>query len=641
MSKKKILIQTDNAVAKTGFGRTAKALLTYLYKTGKYDIVHYSLGIQKSHPSTHRTPWKTIGCLPDNQVEMQQINRDPSYSRQVNYGSLYLDEVIKEEKPDVYFAMQDIWGVDYAVDKDWFGKITSVIWTTLDSLPILPTAIEKANKIKNYWVWSNFATKELHRLGHEHVKTVHGPVECSSFKKLKDQEKINLRLQFQQYIPMDSFVVGFVFRNQLRKSVPNLMEGFSIFKKRIGNKNAKLLLHTSLDEGWDIFKMAKEYNVDEKDILITYVCKECKKYAVANFLGQKQNCPYCSSKGSLNTTSVSCGVSEEHLNEIYNLMDVYVHPFTSGGQEIPIQEAKLAELITCVTNYSCGEEMCEDKANSLPLDWNEYREHQTHFKKANTCPRSIAKQLKKVYDMKPDKRKKMASAGRQWVLSNFSINSVGKEIEKFIDEAPKIDYTNINLEGEEKDPDAIVPKENDPVVWIKSLYKNILKMDVDNSDAGLKYWLKELDNGVEKDKVDSYFRRVALQENNKGADKELDNLLDKDDKGHRILYVMPQSMGDVMMSTSLFKSIKEQYPEHNLYVATKPEFIEVLDGNPYVHGVIPYQTYMDSLLYLEGQGEHNGWFEVAFLPHVNTQKILTYTHNGKDKIAYKDLAYEQ
>ena len=254
VSKKKIVIQTDNSVAKTGFGRTAKALLTYLYNTKKYDIVHYSLGIPRNHPATHRTPWKTIGCLPDNEEELKQINRDPSYSRQVGYGSLYLDEIIENEKPDVYFAIQDIWGVDYAIEKEWFDKITSVIWTTLDSLPILPSAIEKADKIKNYWVWSNFATKELHKLGHEHVKTVHGPVDCNKFKRLSDEEKVNLRLQFKQYIPMDAYVVGFVFRNQLRKSVPNLLEGFSIFKNRTKGKNSKLLLHTSLEEGWDIFK---------------------------------------------------------------------------------------------------------------------------------------------------------------------------------------------------------------------------------------------------------------------------------------------------------------------------------------------------------------------------------------------------
>jgi hypothetical protein len=36
---KKLLFQTDSSLAKTGFGRNAKALLSYLYKTKKYDIV--------------------------------------------------------------------------------------------------------------------------------------------------------------------------------------------------------------------------------------------------------------------------------------------------------------------------------------------------------------------------------------------------------------------------------------------------------------------------------------------------------------------------------------------------------------------------------------------------------------------------
>ena len=632
MSKKKILIQTDNAVAKTGFGRTAKALLTYLYKTGKYDIVHYSLGIQKSHPSTHRTPWKTIGCLPDNQAEMQQINRDPSYSRQVNYGSLYLDEVIKEEKPDVYFAMQDIWGVDYAVDKDWFDKITSVIWTTLDSLPILPTAIEKANKIKNYWVWSNFATKELHRLGHEHVKTVHGPVECSSFKKLKEQDKINLRLQFQQYIPMDSFVVGFVFRNQLRKSVPNLMEGFSIFKKRIGNKNTKLLLHTSLDEGWDIFKMAKEYNVDEKDILVTYVCKECKKYAVANFLGQKQNCPYCASKGSFNTTSVSCGVSEEHLNEIYNLMDVYVHPFTSGGQEIPIQEAKLTELITCVTNYSCGEEMCEPEACSLPLEWSEYREHGTEFIKASTCPKSIAEQLLKVLNMQEDEIKDLGKKAREWTIKKYSKNSVGKFLEDFIDSAEFTEY-DFNFENIKKDPSAEIPEINDNAQWITCLYEKILKREkVLEDDDGHRYWMTELAKGADRASVENYFRQVAIKENNENKSIKMEEILSKEDQGKRLLFISPDDTQQAYISTSLLKSIQELSVDYNIYVACSSENLSIFEGNNYVHKIIPKSNEMRNEEWLTGVIDNTDFFEIIYSDSSVVSK-------KEIKLPYSDLRY--
>ena len=67
--------------------------------------------------------------------------------------STMADYMAKDEKPDVYIASQDIWGVDFAVNRKWYQKITSVIWTTLDSLPILPSATEKADKIKNYWFY--------------------------------------------------------------------------------------------------------------------------------------------------------------------------------------------------------------------------------------------------------------------------------------------------------------------------------------------------------------------------------------------------------------------------------------------------------------------------------------------------------
>jgi glycosyltransferase involved in cell wall biosynthesis len=643
--KKKILFQTDSALAKTGFGRTAKALLTYLYKTGKYDITHYALGMNVTHLATHKTPWKTVGCLPDDQREMQDIQKDPTYARQVNYGALYLDQIIEQEKPDLYFAMQDIWGVDYVIEKKWFDKITSVIWTTLDSLPILPVAVEKASKIKNYWIWSSFATKALHELGHEHVKTVHGPVESSAFKKLSDQKKARLRLNFEKYIPINAFVVGFVFRNQLRKSVPNLMEGYSLFKKRLPkDQPTRLLLHTSFSEGWGILKLAEEYGVPQEDIITTYVCKSCKRYAVINFVGEDQKCPYCHSEKTFSTSGVGSGVSEEELNEIYNLMDVYCHPFTSGGQEIPIQEAKLVELITLVTNYSCGEEMCDDAAESLPLEWSEYREHQTHFKKASTDPRSIAKQLKKVFQMKSSRRTKMGEKARRWALENYSVDIIGAQIEKFIDDAPFADYDLIDLKQEEKDPHAEIPPEPDDSKWLSLLYKYILKRDIDATDQGHEYWISELKKGKQRREVDLYFRKVAIKHNTKNSkdlhDKDLGDFTDDDDAGRRILYVMPGSIGDVFMSTALFKSLNELYPDYNLYVATTPECNEILDGNPYVHKVIPFLSYMENLQFLEGSSKHKGWFEVAFIPYVNTQNILTYMHNGKDKVAYKDLKYE-
>ena len=638
--KKKIVYQSDFSLAKTGFGRATRAILTYLYNTGKYDIVNYCCGLQYSNPELKKTPWKSTGALPDNPREIEQLNKDPNVARLASYGAHLLDKVIEDEKPDVYIAVQDIWGIDFAVEKKWFNKITSILWTTLDSLPILSTAIEKAPKIKNYWIWSSFATKALHDLGHKHVETMHGPIETKNFFRMNDLTRKELRVKYN--IPLEAFITGFVFRNQLRKSVPNLLEGYALWKRSNPQvKNTFLLLHTHWSEGWNIHKLAQEYNINLNEILTTYICKNCGEYEVKPFHGQDVNCRFCGAEKSQTTTNVGIGVTEEQLNEVYNLMDVYCHPFTSGGQEIPIQEAKLTELITLVTNYSCGEEMCEDGAGSLNLEWSEYREHGTEFIKASTKPNSIAKQLNKVYNMSPFKRKEIGQIAREWTIKNYSVECIGKKIEELIDNAPMTDY-DFSQKEEQKDPYVQIPNIENDSEWLINLYQHILKMKhVDENDEGHKYWMNEFKKGAKREDVEKYFRQIALQENEKNKKIDFESFLDETDKGKRILYAIPESIGDIYMSTALFENIKKQYPEHNLYVAVMPEYFQILQGNPFIHRLIQYTPQMDQLLWLEGIGDHEGYFDIAFLPFGGTQRFLDYVHNGKTKIQFniKDKEY--
>jgi|TARA_B100001939_G_scaffold324651_1_gene316814 glycosyltransferase involved in cell wall biosynthesis len=629
--KKKILYQSDSALAKTGFGRNTKALLSYLYKTGKYEIVSYCCGNARSAPTLQRTPWKSIGTLPDDQNQLAQLNKDPGQARMASYGAYLIDEVVKQEKPDVYIAVQDIWGVDFAVGKPWFDKINSVIWTTLDSLPILPTAVDNASKIKNYWIWSNFATKALHEKGHTHVKTVHGCLETKNFYRLTDENRKQLRAN--NGISDDTYIVGFVFRNQLRKSVPNLLEGFKKFQADV--PKAKLLLHTHWGEGWNIHKLADEHKISKDDILTTYYCGSCYGYKVKPFTGQEQKCDLCGAEKTMNTTNVGAGVSEVQLNEIYNLMDVYCHPFTSGGQEIPIQEAKLTELITLVTDYSCGEEQCEEGSGSIPLEWNKYVEHQTEFIKASTCAESIYQNLLKVYYMPKNQLEFMGKMARQWVIDGFSVEVVGKIFEDFIDNCEPANYDFEKQEEEEKVrnfPDAFVENIPDDSEWILSLYKKILNRDNTIHDDGYKYWMQQISNKTPRKNIEDYFRKVAKDHNDKNFPVKIEDLLDKEDEGKRILYIMPDSQKDVFLITSLFKSLKEKYPDYNLYVSTKLENFPILWANEHIHKLIPYSESFDNVLSLEGIGESNEYFTMVFAPYLTTQRHSNYIHNMKDVI---------
>lgn len=461
-------------MVKTGFGRVAKTILAYLYNTNKYEIIHYCCGVQKSNPELNKTPWRSIGSLPDGQLEIEKIVNDPQKTKLASYGNLYLDEIIKKEKPDIYIGVQDIWGLDFAIKSEWFSKINSIIWTTLDSLPILPDAIEYAKKIENYWVWSSFATKELNKLGYKQAITINGPIQTQSFFRLSQEKRLELRKKFN--IDIEKFIIGFVFRNQLRKSLPNLFAGYSLWKKQNPTiKNTSLLLHTSWKEGWNISKLAKEYGIPDEEILTTYICSKCKNYIIKPFSGEKIKCDECKTNDGLNTTSVNLGVAEEQLNEIYNLMDLYCHPFTSGGQEIPIQEAKLTELIALVTNYSCGEEMCEDIKGTLPLDWHEYREHGTEFKKASTDEKSIAKNINKIYSMPIKQKIELEKYSREWTINKFSIEKIGKKIEKILDDFPDKKYDfKFKLKTEQSE---MAEEER---LFDNSRRKNLIIFDINN-----------------------------------------------------------------------------------------------------------------------------------------------------------------
>ena len=305
-------------------------------------------------------------------------------------------------------------------------------------------------------------------------------------------------------------MIGYVFRNQLRKSVPNLLEGYKIWKNKTDCKKSGLLLHTHFGEGWNIMRLAKEYNINPEEIFCTYACQSCRSYEVKNFIGQSLPCRFCGEDKSVGTVNSSFGITEEQLNEVYNLMNAYVHPFTSGGQEIPIQEAKFVELITAVTNYSCGEDMCVDGAATLPLEWSEYREHDTEFRKASTKPESIAGRIEEIYKMPENVKNEFGRMAREWAIENYSIEKIGPTLEGIFDNFPSTDY-DFDIKEEEKNPNALVVNIKDNSEWISHLYKEILKCDVDQHDDGHKYWMKEIEKGADRGSVENTLERSLLK----------------------------------------------------------------------------------------------------------------------------------
>jgi len=560
--KLKVLVHSNHSRLVTGFGKNARNILLALHNDPDIEVVEAGNGVR--YGSDLLTPWESYGTHPTDPAVLNFIQGDPSKERMASYGFYTIDDIVEKCNPDVYLGIEDIWAFAEYTKKPWWDKINKVLWTTLDSLPILDQALQMEPHCDKMLVWASFAEKAMSELGHKNVGTLHGAVDYSYFRPLENRKEIRKKFGLE-----DQYVIGYVFKNQLRKSVPNLLQGFKIFKEKNPEVKTKLLLHTDWGErGWDIPKYIKEMGIDPADVLSTYVCHSCDFYYVAPYQGEDKNCPRCKREKTFKTKTSNKGVGERELNEIYNCMDVYCHPFTSGGQELPIQEAKAAGLITLVTEYSCGTDSCYENQGGIPLKWNEYREPHTQFIKASTCPNDIATQLEKVYCMEETDQCIMASNAMKYVKGEFSVPVIVKKLKKILFDLKKP-----------------TPKKEET----KEQQRSINLEDV----LG--------DEGPEK----------------------------------RIAVVLPESAGDVLILNSLMDNLKELYPDKNIYVFTKPQYYQMIEDNPSIYKLLPYEPTVENLLFLEGRGDHQGYFEMAFLPNIGTQRHLNYLHNGKDKTQFE------
>lgn len=550
----------------TGFGKNMKNVLLALYRDPDIEVIEAANGVPYGRDIN--TPWESYGTYPSDPNTLKVIEKEPAKKRAAQYGFYTIDKIVEKVKPDVFLGIEDIWAFREYEKKPWWNKTKKIIWTTLDSLPILQQAIDTEPKCDQMLVWASFAEEAMKKLGHETVETVHGAVDYSHFKPLENRDDLR-----NLHGLSDNFVIGFVFKNQLRKSVPNILEGFKKFKSKNPEVKAKLLLHTDWGEkqhGWDIPRYLKEKDLEDGSVLSTYVCHKCDDYFIQPYSGEDKNCSSCGSEKSVKTKNSGKGVGEKELNEIYNMMDVYCHPFTSGGQELPIQEAKAAGLITLVTDYSCGTDSAYEHQGGLPLAWNEYREPSTQFIKATTCPDSICERLQQVHEMDEESKSKLIDAGMKYVQENFSVENTVEKLKNFI--------KSVELRTSEEEK-------------------------------------KEKESKETKVSIQDFLEDVPLKD--------------------RIAVVLPRSAGDVLMANSLIENLSGLYPDKKIFFVTQPEFYDLINDNPFVHKVIPYSSSFEDLYVLEGRGSHEGLFDMAFLPHCMTQKTYSYNHNGKDKTQFR------
>lgn len=643
MSRHRILLQTDPTWLKTGLAENAKTLFRYLWKTGKYDIAHYCA--QGTSVMDHRlqlTPWKSFGCIPADQQLINQINADPNMQRNASYGAYNVDNVIKEWKPTIWIGSNDIWShpnSDYC-DKFWYNQINSVLHITVDSVPILDQAYDQAKRSKYYLTWAKFASEEMKRTRPDgsmnHVSSIYGAMDASAFSPIHPNERAELRKRFG--IDEDAIVFVFVSRNQLRKQFSRILEGFAHFKRENPNVKAHLYFHTSFSEkgmGFDIPKIAGYRGLSERDILCTYVCRQCGNWWVNPYKGEDVDCPRCKATKSAITPNIVNGVSAGEMKYVYGIADAALQAHSSGGQELNACQALLCSKPLAITNYACGEDYCNEETKTFihPLRYATYDEMGTSFFKSATDPKDVAAFMRHVARSSQRDLQEIGEKSRVWATKTFGIDAIGKQWETLFESMPHPEWSSIKLTtAKTKNADYPMPgPELSDDEFIQALYKHVLLMDERPDGEGQIHWRAKLKTGLSRDDVYRYFIQVAQQENAKiKPPQDFWSLIDKTTGRRRALFLVKESIGDCLVCTQLFESFHERYPNHDLYVMTDPKYAEVFVGNPHVFKVLPYVPQAENELIMIGAGAKEGYFHVYHHPCIATQRVLNYLSQSEN-----------
>jgi len=349
MNKKRILFVSNFCLANSGFGKYQKNLLSRLYKTKKYEIAELACGVSDQDPMTQKLPWKVYGVLPKTQEESIRFNSaDENTKRAYAYGLFRFDEAVSDFKPDIVISHEDVWQASSWLkqSKTW-GKFIPVQFNPFDAEPMTDIFVDFLKDIKHVYTYGKWSQQIGFKANLLQTKVATLGIDQNIFKPLDALYIKQLRMKWG--IKDTDFVVTMVARNQIRKKYDALFESLNEIDKINPElyKNIKILPFAFYQDepGINFPKFWKSRNIDESKIITPYFCEDmrnesrgngCKAYHVASkYEGEAKDCPICGTKGSCHTPSVISGFTDEQLNEIYNISDLFVLPTTNEGFSVP------------------------------------------------------------------------------------------------------------------------------------------------------------------------------------------------------------------------------------------------------------------------------------------------------------------
>lgn len=429
--KAKVLILGYNPQAHTSYGTIIREVWTRLAKTGKYEIAQQSWF---NSAFIHKVPWKLIPTNMDYDANGRENLRGDD-----KWGQKSLERALAETRPQLVWVLACPYMMHHVHHyRQPFG-FKLLQWTCLDGTPIPGSYKGTMQNCDKPLTMAKFSSDALSQMVGYPVDYLHYGVDISMFRPQKREEVIERRLSMSDKLGPDSFVMGWIGKDQVRKrpwinftmtyylvtgnyvscnkcgkitrnhfdpvtkSAPKFADrcrhcyNVKVVRGKPDNK-FYLWVHAynQPELAWDLNKLVADYGLDE-NVLFT------------------------------NGLTRDDGIPQDQMPNLYNNFDITL--MTTGGEGfgVPAIESQACEVPVAYTDYSCHVELCQK--GGIPLEVQELEpESITHIDRAFT---SIDHCIKTMLELKKDKQrlKRLGKAGRQWVIENCDIDDVAAKMD--------------------------------------------------------------------------------------------------------------------------------------------------------------------------------------------------------------------
>jgi len=316
---KRIMWMSDSPTVHTGYGTVTRQVTKRLAKKPNYDVT--CIGWQ-----THGMPMRYN--FDKSRTKIDEVH-DTNLVRCVTsgtepFGRQLLQTHLKNYKPHIFTVLCDSFMVGYLANQS-LAPAKFAMYFPSDGVP-LPMGSELVFKKADYLIaMAKFGKKQAEDAGYSDVRYIPHGYDKNLYFQLSEERKKTIK---RAYGLNNTFVFGYVGRNQGRKNYPHLFRSFAKFVK--DKQNCILWLHCDpMDSaGSNLYNLVKKYHLEG---LVRFTPN----------IRWFDNLP------------------EESMKNIYNLFDVHVSATTGEGFGIPTIEAMACGTPNIITNFTTSKELVE------------------------------------------------------------------------------------------------------------------------------------------------------------------------------------------------------------------------------------------------------------------------------------------